>query len=444
MPDIETTALRGFDSYEVKLGDELRGHRASLGKSLLDVQRDLRIRASYIDAIENCDASVIPNKGFVAGYVRAYARYLLLDPEEIYARFRAESGFVGSGSGGGAAQPAGSSRLSGLLTGAASATGSGAGPAYDPSLARNHFSAPLGSARRVGVGVSMSGLASVAVLGGLVFGLAYGGWLLVEDIQRVAFAPSPDAPEIAEAPPVMSIPGLSLQALADSAPILGAEHEAALAALYAPRDISAPDIALRDGPIATIDPEEASLFGPGRGRPTALAERAAPDVRPPGTSPLRESATLAALDAGDEAGAGRAAASSAQDAAAGPAQPQAQSPAQSPAQAGVWILVADDAWLRVRTRDGSTLVQRIFKPGERFRLPDDAVGASLRAGNAGGVYIQVDGEIRGPLGPPGGVVKRVPLTRDAVRAAFELAAETDLAAPPPAPTVRTQAELALD
>ena len=55
MPDIETTALRGFDSYEVKLGDELRGHRASLGKSLLDVQRDLRIRASYIDAIDEAD-----------------------------------------------------------------------------------------------------------------------------------------------------------------------------------------------------------------------------------------------------------------------------------------------------------------------------------------------------------------------------------------------------
>ena len=61
------TALRGFDSYEVRLGDELRGHRATLGKSLLDVQRELRIKASYIDAIENCDASVIPNKGFVPG-----------------------------------------------------------------------------------------------------------------------------------------------------------------------------------------------------------------------------------------------------------------------------------------------------------------------------------------------------------------------------------------
>ena len=77
MGESEIPALRGFDSYEVRLGDELRGHRATIGKSLLDVQRDLRIKASYIDAIENCDASVIPNRGFVPGYVRAYARVAL-------------------------------------------------------------------------------------------------------------------------------------------------------------------------------------------------------------------------------------------------------------------------------------------------------------------------------------------------------------------------------
>ena len=34
-----------------------------------------------------------PNKGFVAGYVRSYARYLNLNPEEIYERFCSESGF---------------------------------------------------------------------------------------------------------------------------------------------------------------------------------------------------------------------------------------------------------------------------------------------------------------------------------------------------------------
>ena len=40
----------GTDGIEVRLGDLMRGERATLGKSLLDVQRELRIRASYVAA----------------------------------------------------------------------------------------------------------------------------------------------------------------------------------------------------------------------------------------------------------------------------------------------------------------------------------------------------------------------------------------------------------
>ncbi len=49
---------RGFDDFELRLGDILRGERATLGKSLLDVQRELHIRAAYIAAIENGDLTV--------------------------------------------------------------------------------------------------------------------------------------------------------------------------------------------------------------------------------------------------------------------------------------------------------------------------------------------------------------------------------------------------
>ena len=85
--------VNGFDSYTLLLGEELRGERATFGKSLLQVQKDLKIKAAYISAIENCDLDAFPNKGFVAGYVRSYARYLNLNPEETYERFCAESGF---------------------------------------------------------------------------------------------------------------------------------------------------------------------------------------------------------------------------------------------------------------------------------------------------------------------------------------------------------------
>ena len=85
--------VNGFDSYTLLLGEELRGERATLGKSLLQVQKDLKIKAAYISAIENCDIDAFPNKGFIAGYVRSYARYLNLNAEETYERFCAESGF---------------------------------------------------------------------------------------------------------------------------------------------------------------------------------------------------------------------------------------------------------------------------------------------------------------------------------------------------------------
>ncbi|OIQ67000.1 hypothetical protein GALL_514270 [mine drainage metagenome] len=40
---------KGFDDFELRLGDVMRGERATLGKSLLDVQRELKIKATYID-----------------------------------------------------------------------------------------------------------------------------------------------------------------------------------------------------------------------------------------------------------------------------------------------------------------------------------------------------------------------------------------------------------
>jgi hypothetical protein len=58
----EAQGLMGFDDFDVRLGDLMRGERATLGKSLLDVQRDLKIKASYIAAIENADVSAFASR----------------------------------------------------------------------------------------------------------------------------------------------------------------------------------------------------------------------------------------------------------------------------------------------------------------------------------------------------------------------------------------------
>src|SRR6056297_719486 len=84
---------RGFDDFDIRLGDLMRGERATLGKSLLDVERELRIKAAYVAAIENADPDAFDTPGFIPGYVRSYARYLGMDPDRAFQAFCSESGF---------------------------------------------------------------------------------------------------------------------------------------------------------------------------------------------------------------------------------------------------------------------------------------------------------------------------------------------------------------
>lgn len=86
--------LRGFNDYEIRLGDDMRGRRATMGKSFMDVERELHIRAHLIDAIERADIDRIEAKFIIPGHVRTYAKYLGMNPEEAYQRFCDESGFV--------------------------------------------------------------------------------------------------------------------------------------------------------------------------------------------------------------------------------------------------------------------------------------------------------------------------------------------------------------
>ncbi|MCY4326222.1 MAG: helix-turn-helix transcriptional regulator, partial [Rhodobacteraceae bacterium] len=62
------------------------------GKSLIDVERDLHIRAHLIHAIEKADINGFEFKWVIPGYVRAYAKYLGMDPEIGYRRFCEEAG----------------------------------------------------------------------------------------------------------------------------------------------------------------------------------------------------------------------------------------------------------------------------------------------------------------------------------------------------------------
>ncbi len=83
----EGAGPKSFDDYELTLGDLMRGERATLGKSLLDVQREVKIKAEYLAAIEDADLSAFETPGFISGYVKSYARYLGMNPDWVYRPF---------------------------------------------------------------------------------------------------------------------------------------------------------------------------------------------------------------------------------------------------------------------------------------------------------------------------------------------------------------------
>ncbi len=340
----------GFDSFELKLGDELRGERATLGKSLLDVQRDLRIKAAYIAAIENCDLSVFPNTSFLAGYVRSYARYLKLDPEATYARFCTESNFQGSNADLGHARMGGSGRVAAI---SAAKPDSG----WTPGLGGVAM-----SRQRSFAGVAS--FAPIVVILLLILGLGYGVMTLIKDIQRVDIAPIEQSPTVLD---TMESGGFAA-GLDDESLDRGAEQALDLTRIYASSGLDVPIVAPRDGPIAAIDPQRTGSI---------MAEAETLGAAP--------AALLAQVENTVQIGA----------------------PVVSVAQVAstVSIFAQRPAWVRVSDDNGDILFEKILEVGEEYTLPPGTDLASLRAGNADWVYLLVDGQAYGPVSGTNGVVK---------------------------------------
>lgn len=74
-----------------KLGSELRRAREAQGRSLAELSSQTRVPVRYLAALEQSDFSILPNRVFSIGYVRAYALALHLDEQEAVERFRRES-----------------------------------------------------------------------------------------------------------------------------------------------------------------------------------------------------------------------------------------------------------------------------------------------------------------------------------------------------------------
>lgn len=373
---------KGFDDFELRLGDLMRGERATLGKSLLDVQRELKIKATYIAAIENADLSAFETPGFVAGYVRSYARYLAMDPEWAFERFCAEAGYQVSHGLSAAASPQQMVK--------ARARSEHSDPLGDP----NASFIPRGEA--IWSHVEPGALGSIAVLVALIGAIGYGGWSVLQEVQRVQLAPVDEAPTVvAEIDPLTNAGATTVPQVVASRPAEPASEAVASAAsgtdevldrLYRPQALDVPVLTSRDGPIAAINPRDTGVL-------SQVAE----------ADPLD-----AALDQAVE----------------GDVQVIAD------AKEGVEVLAVRPSWVRVNAADGTVLFEKILDAGERYAVPPLETAAVFRTGNSGSIYFVVDGVAYGPAAPGANVAKDIPLSPEALTQSFaqaDLTKDQDLA-----------------
>ena len=70
-----------------ELGSLLREAREVKGLTLAEAQESTRINSSYLQALEEGRYDQLPSQVHVRGYLRNYAKYLMLDPNPLLERY---------------------------------------------------------------------------------------------------------------------------------------------------------------------------------------------------------------------------------------------------------------------------------------------------------------------------------------------------------------------
>src|SRR5205809_4755692 len=74
------------------LPERLEAARERKGVDLNRAERDTKIRARYLSALERGEYRELPGAVYTKGFLRNYAVYLGLDPEDVLTQWRRERG----------------------------------------------------------------------------------------------------------------------------------------------------------------------------------------------------------------------------------------------------------------------------------------------------------------------------------------------------------------
>jgi hypothetical protein len=355
MADGVNYSLKGFDQYEQLLGDELRGERATVGKSLLDVQRDLKIKTSYIAAIEDCDLEVFSNLGFVAGYVRSYARYLGLDPVIVYERFCTESGFSNANS------ELALERKKSVKT---SPRYYGSDSSWKPGVIGQ---AQTGNRTILDI---VHNFIPVILVMFVLFGTCFGAIYVLKEVQKLDVVALEEFPDIFTDSPQ----GLTNSSLLDRSTDIYSSEELALP-VFEPRDRAVST--LKPNLLTALENKKASMPFSYSVAPERVSIHNREDsFENTGRSYLRLLGPLVRTI---------------------PDVPE------------VKLLAMTPAWVRIKNEQGDVIFEKILQPRETYAISKNLFKGSLRSGNAQNVYFVIDKNVFGPLSTEKSVVKNVSL-----------------------------------
>ncbi len=81
--------------YSETLGQYLKRERESRTVSLEELSKGTRISLPFLEALEKDDFSFFPQRVFIPGFLKGYARYVGLDIKEVLGRYQIQSELEG-------------------------------------------------------------------------------------------------------------------------------------------------------------------------------------------------------------------------------------------------------------------------------------------------------------------------------------------------------------
>lgn len=364
------------------IGVLLRRAREEQGGDLDRIAQQLRIRETYLEAIEQARYDRLPGPVYALGFVRTYANHLGLDGEEAVRRFKLEAAGMEQ---------------------------------------RRDLAFPMPLTPRSIPGGRLVLIACILAL------CAYGIWHYVSidrmRPERVAAVPTdllpPPPPQPATSPPPPAAPPPGAPGATASAPEVSASPAAPIPS--APPEAAPP--ATNDQTAAASAPSSAAPLTPVTSSPlppaapgslvappppplpsVAVAQNAPPQVASPPALPDGSAPRAAAFPAQPRAPGTQVATSSPADTPSAP-PPRVFGAVDGPSR--ITLKAVKDCWILVRDSGDPNVVvaQRTLHAGDSYRVPDRA-GLVVRTGNASGLEVLVDGKTAPALG---GTVKTLTL-----------------------------------